>query len=554
MTGARRLLLVVGCLCCLFVVASALPAADPRLDGPGGSDGEPIAGDWESMGNTPEFVTESPDDTSERDSESDDESETREIEIDGEIEPGSNVTVQTDHPSHFSTTTIAVNGENVTEGDEFGRATIIVPYAEEMTVSIPEENQSRTFDVRTAATLETHGGAAPARDLEISASVGSTAVPNATVFRDGTAVTTTDDDGEATVTLPETTGPVDLRVERDPIAGNRTVEVAEPTVEFVSPVLFPGSPAPVQVSADGDGVPNATVSLESGGTATTGENGRARLWLPIDDGATVTAEVGAETATVTVGNLYLRLAAVVVLVPGFCIGGVVTYFRLVATSERRRGNAAAALFVALADVLGGLGAALSRLFGAIGGYSLPSISLPTVSMPRLEFGGPGLGFPSFGAVLPSVGRAFGSLPSLGSLGSLGRSSADSDRSLLAGLLGPTADDEDADEPGDSEADDAGRPGLAAEPLTPRGPRAEVRAAWHAFLDRLEIADRETATPGAVAHDALAAGFPADRVSRLVEIVRDIEYGGREPSSERAAAARAAVQDLLTHESDEEGSE
>lgn len=551
MTGARRLLLVVGCLCCLFVVASALPAADPRLDGPGGSDGEPIAGDWESMEDTPEFVTESPDDTSEPDSENGDDSRTREIEIDGEIEPGSNATVQTDYTSHFSTKTIAVNGENVTEIDEFGRATIVVPYAEEMTVSIPEANRSRTFDVQTAATLETHGGAAPARDLEISASVGSTPVPNATVSRDGTAVATTDADGEATVTLPETTGPVDLRVEREPVAGTRTVEVAEPTVRFVSPILFPGSPAPVQVSADGDGVPNATVSLESGGTATSGEDGRTRLWLPIDDGATVTAEVGAETATATVGNLYLRLAAVVVLVPGFCIGGVVTYFRLVATSERRRGNAAAELFVALADVIGGLGAAISRLFGSIGGYSLPSISLPTVSVPSLDVGTTGRGFPSLGSALPSVGRAVGSLPSLGTLGSPGRSSADSDRSLLAGILGPTTDDTDADESSNAET---AAPELAAEPLAPRGPRAEVRTAWHSFLDRLEIDDRETTTPGAVARDALAAGFPADRVSRLVAIVRDIEYGGREPSSERAAAARAAVQDLLDDEPDEEGSE
>ncbi|QCS43756.1 DUF4129 domain-containing protein [Natrinema versiforme] len=553
MTGARRLLLVVGCLCCLFVVASALPAADPRLDGPGGSDGEPIAGDWDSMEDTPEFVTESPDDTNGPDDDRDDESSTT-IEIDEEIEPGRNVTVQTDYTSHFTTRTIAVNGENVTEIDEFGRATIVVPYAEEMTVSIPEQNQSRTFDVRTAATLEIRGGAAPARDLEITAEVGSTPVPNATVSRDGTAVAMTDADGEATVTLPETTGPVDLRVEREPVAGNRTVEVAEPTVEFVSPVLFPGSPAPVQVSADGAGVPNATVSLESGGTATTGENGRTRLWLPIGDEATVTAEVGAETATATVGDLYLRLAAVVVLVPGFCIGGVVTYYRLIATSERRRGNAVAELFVALADLVGGLGTALSRLFGAIGGYSLPSISLPTISMPSLEFGGTGRGSPAVGSALSSIGRAFGSLPSLGSLRSFGRSSADSDRSLLEGILGPTADDEDADEPGDSEGDEAGSPDLAAEPLAPHGPRAEVRAAWHAFLDRLEIADRETATPGAVARDALAAGFPADRVSRLVAIVRDIEYGGREPSPERAAAARAAVRELLDHEPDEEGSE
>lgn len=563
MTGTRRLLFVVGCLCCLFVAASALPAADPRLEGPGQADGEPVAGDWESVDGTPDLVTnasEDPDDANEVD-DSNDASEPEEIEIDGPVEPGSVVTVDTASGGWNDRKTVAVNGANVSETDRFGTANVTVPYAEEMTVSIPEDDRSRTVDIPTVASIETHGGAAPDRDLEFSVTVGSTPVSDATVTLDGETVATTDEDGDATVTMPETAGPVDLRVERGPVTGERTVDVGEPTVSFVSPLVFPGAPTPVQVSADGDGVPNARVTLEDGGSATTDEDGRAHLWLPIDDEATATVELGSETATATVGNLYLRLTAVVVFVPGFLIGAVLTYLRLVAANERRSRNGWSGAFLSLADVFAEISDAVTGLLSALVGrngpaLSVPAVSLPTLSLslPHLQFDGFGRGFPSLGSAisfggLPSLGSAvsFGGLPSLGSLRSRDRSSTGGG-SLLEGLFG-TRDDES--EPSTA-ATDAG-PELADEPLAPRGPHAEVRAAWHTFLDRLGVEDRTTTTPGAVARTALAAGFPSDRVDRLVAIVRDIEYGGREPSPDRVAEVRATVRELIERDSDEEGS-
>jgi hypothetical protein len=540
-TGARRLLFVAGCLCCLLAVASALPAADPRIDGPGDRDGRPIAGDWDAMDATPEFTTNA---SPNADDEPDGDPQPDEIRIEQTVEPGREVTVDIGKGYHFREVTIAVNGRNVSEAGRFGTANVTVPYAEEMTVSVPDENRSRTVDVPTTATIEPDDGAAPARDLEITATVGSTAVPDATVTLDGDPVAETDDNGTATVTMPETAGPVDLHVERGPVTGNRTIDVAEPTVRFVSPVLFPKSPARVQVSADGRDVSNATVALESGGSVTTGDDGRATIWLPISDEATVTADVGAETATTTVGNLYLRLTAVVVLVPGFAIGGVLTYFRLARASENRRERSVTGLVLTLADLFELFADALCGLTVNLSEFSFPSISMPSFSMPRLEFGGFDPGFPSLGPALSSFGGAFGTLPSLGSRE---WSSDDSTRPSLGDLFGTS--DEDADEPTDS--DDG--PQLAAKPLEPRGPRAEIRATWHAFLDRLEVDGRETETPGEIAREAFAAGFPADRVEQLVAIVRDVEYGGREPSTDRAAAARAAVRDLLDHDPDEEGS-
>ncbi|MDF9745697.1 DUF4129 domain-containing protein [Natrinema salsiterrestre] len=543
MTGTRRLLFVVGCLCCLLAVASALPAADPRIDGPGDRTGEPVAGDWDAMEATPEFDANT---SADRDDLPDGDSQPDEIEIDGAVEPGNEVTVDIGGVYHFTNVAIAVNGRNRTHVDELGRANVTVPYAEEMTVSVPDENRSRTVDVRTDATIEPQEDAAPNRGLEITATVGSTDVPDATVTLDGDPVAETDDNGTATVAMPEEAGPVDLRVERGPVTGDRTVDVAEPTVRFVTPVLFPGSPAEVQVSADGRPVSGATVSVEGGGRKSTDGDGRATMWLPISDAATVSTEVGAESATTSVGNLYLRLTAVVVLVPGFAIGVVVSYLRLAAASENRRERSAAGLFLAFADGFEQFAAALRALTVTLSEFSLPSISAPTFSAPRLEFGGVGgFEFPSLGPALSSFGRAFGTLPSLGSLE---WSSNTSTGSPLRDLFG-TSDDDDASDESTGSQDDG--PRLAARPLEPRGPRAEIRAAWHAFLDRLEVDDRETATPGEIARDALASGFPADRVDRLVAIVRDVEYGGREPSTDRVAAARAAVRELREHDPDDE---
>ncbi|GAB3668201.1 DUF4129 domain-containing protein [Halopiger thermotolerans] len=567
--GVRRLLVVLGCVVCLLAIASALPAADPRLEPPGttgdgGSDG-PAAGEWDAITGEDPFSNATVEETADDDDPVG--APDPEIEIDGAIVPGNEVTISVDSTSPFDERTVEVNGDEVGKAD-WGSVDAVVPYAEEMTVRVPETNVSRTVDVETNATIRAHDGAAPTAEFEVSAVVNSTPVPNATVFVDGQPAVETDEEGRATVTLPDEAGPTELRVEREPVVGERTVEVAEPRVMVVSPLLFPGSPTPVQVSADGTPIPNATVSLESGGTATTGDDGRTRVWLPIADEATLTATVGEETATATVGNLYLRLAALVVLGPGFAIGTVVTYFRFVARADGQRPDLSGAGFVlGLADALSAVAAAVagaidgtaqfaSQLAGlfTLRGPGLPSLPRPRFSLPNLTVGaGLRLPSPSVGAALSSFGRAFGSL----SIGPLFGSSRDGDSSFgrpsLGNLFG--GDDKDADaagagSDGDGNGDgDGGAPPLADEPLGPRGPRAEIRGAWHAFLDRLEVTRRETLTPGQAARRALRAGYPATLVARLVGIVRDVEYGRREPSPERVIEAREAASALITAASD-----
>lgn len=579
-SGTRQLLFVFGLAVCLLAVASALPAADPRLAPPGSSPDDPIAGEWEAIEDTSD-VAPDPQTERERDRDSNTGDDTAtdttaggtdpEIEIDGALEPGNEVTIELeDVGGHFGRNerTVEVNGDTVGRTG-WGSVDAVVPYAEEMTVSVPDDNVSRTVDVATNATITSDDGAAPTTGYNITAAVGSTPVTYATVFVDGEPAGTTDEDGNAAVTLPETAGPTEIRVERGPVAGERTVDVAEPRVEFVSPLLFPGSPAPVQVSADGVGIPNATVSLENGDAVTTEDDGRARVWLPIADEATVTATAGAETATTTVETLYLRLAAAVVFGPGFAIGGALTYFRLVAARDDRHGGGLDGLFVALADALAGLTDALADAAGAASSRARGLAALPALlrrvrapSIPRLGFSVPRFRFdwrpPSFEWSVPSITRGFGTISAIGSLtGPSDRSRADSDDSVLDRWFGSDDDDEtdDADPAGPAPST------LADQPLAPRAPRAEIRAAWHAFLDRLGMVDRETLTPGQAARRALAAEFPSERVSRLVSIVRDVEYGSREPSPERVLEARDAATALIDFDrererdrDDEEGSQ
>ncbi|MXV63656.1 DUF4129 domain-containing protein [Natronorubrum sp. JWXQ-INN-674] len=553
MTDARRLLFVLGCLCCLLIVASALPAADPRLDGPGPSEGGTTANDWDALTSSSDPATELTDADADDDTDADgnnDESddtddtdatdETHPIAIDGAVEPGNDVVVEVEGATHFDTKAVEVNDETVGETNRVGRVDAAVPYEETMTVTVPDENLSRTVDVPTGATIETDAGVAPDQDIEVAAAVGSTLVTNATVSIDGEAVATTDERGTATVTLPETAGSAELHVERGPVEGERTIDVPEPTVEFASdPIVLPGFPAPVQVSADGAAVPNATVVLESGDELTTDENGQASLWMPVDDEATVTADVGAETASATVENLYLRLTAIVVLGPGLLLGLTITYLRVVASRDRRRGAVLSDLFLSLADVFSTLG----------DGFRRPTVSWPTISLPSLRIG---RSLPSIGTLVPSL--TVGSLRStLPSLGSFSRSSSGRGDSLFRDRFGSTADGDSAN----NESNDTNPPELAAEPLGPDGPRAEVRTAWHAFLDRLGVENRTTRTPGQLARKAIAAGFPATNVRRLVALFRDVEYGTRDPSPDRVAEVRDTVSELLEYDrdpEDEEGSE
>lgn len=532
----RRFLLVVGCIVCLLAVTSALPAADPRLEAPGAED-RASGGTWETLIDTSDGTDEADDD--------DDvpTSPTPEITVRGTVAPGNTVRVGVQEDGYWrSGHEVYVDGNSVgtTGGTGTGGPSSIevtVPFDTEMTVEVPEESLEETIEIPTEAAIDVDGGVAQNSNAAASVVVNGASVPGVGLTQDGESIGVTDDDGVATISVPERVGTMTLRAERGPIDVTRVVRIPEPTVRFTSAVMLPGAPAPVRVTADGAGVPNATVSVPGGGTATTDEDGYARVALPVDNQATAAVEINGVRSATTVGNLYLRLTIAGVVLPGLVFGLVYTYFKYARRGAKHAGSVAAgdsrsgiatALFVGLADAL----ASLLDLFRA------PSVPRPSVS--DLSLGRHWTaGNISLSSLVPSLPR-----PSPPSPSSLASGLFAVGNSASSRLSFPTPFSSSEDEPEGEAAS------LADDPLGPVESDAEVRTLWHRFLDRVGVERRETRTPGQVARRALAAGFPARQVRRLLGIFRRVEYGDQDPSQERVDEAQEAASDLLDHDSGE----
>ncbi len=239
-------------------------------------------------------------------------------------------------------------------------------------------------------------------------------------------------------------------------------------------------------------------------------------------------------------------------------------------SNEHGGIGLEALFVGIASTFTGLSNAvghtgtfassaaqrLSELGARVWRLQLPSLSMFRGGRSRAgpSAGGFSFSLPSLGPALSSFGTAVGSLSSLGSLFTLsrGRGGAGQDESTLGSLFGrDTTDETDADDDAPAGSD---RPTLADDPLGPQDPQREIRGAWHTFLDRVGLSNRETLTPGQAARHALSVGYPATQVSRLVAIVRDVEYGSRDPSPDRVRTVRDTTTDLLEQQPDEDDTE
>jgi len=550
----RQLLLVVACVVCLLAVATALPSADPRIDTSGDGDWDTLRGSGEDTnptgpdatngtdngdGGTDDTGDNSTTDRATNGTQSDDDSAA--VNIRGSLAPGNNITVQilgsadSDGPLD---TPVYVDDERVGTG----AGTVLVPFREQITVSAPEENVTERFSVATNASIRTDEPRVPGRTTNVTVTVDSMEIPGATVRVGGTAVATTDENGTATVPLPAGGESATISVERGAVSGSVTVPLSEIDVEFESTLdgvdvvlspMLPGLPATVEVSAGGEPVESATVTVD-GETAQTDGSGEAKLWLPVSNEATAEATAGAATDSATVSGLYLRLTVVVVVVPSILLGIAVAGLRVAAMLglpglDRRQGGGIGTTFYALGGALVWL-TGLFTLSGISrsGRRSWPSwpswsVSLPSLpSLPDLS----GLRFPRFSGGLPAVGAVGDLLP-----GGSGESTT------TAG----TGTDESADATG---GDTTG--------TTDQTPDEQISHRWHEFVAALGIERPETWTPGQVTRRALAAGYPATQVRSLVTTFRAIEYGGRAATQDRVERVRETCRSLLDHDPDSEG--
>ncbi|ERG88209.1 MAG: hypothetical protein J07HX5_00352 [halophilic archaeon J07HX5] len=256
------------------MLTAALPATDPRLDAPsvGGGD-DSVSGGWDSIHTVFNSNAQS---ESELDPEQDNDDHDRSspdsdgltLSVERPLEAGGETVVTVHDESIFSSAEheILVDGEPVGVTSD-GERNVSVPYTKEMTIGLSDEPLSKTFDVQTDGSISLDKPVAQNRNVSFSLTVGTTPLPDTRVTMNGQSVGVTDDKGRVSARMPERVGSVELVAERGPVTANTTVDLPPPEVIVTSPVVLPGLPAPVSVTADGVGVPNVTVSAAGAATA-----------------------------------------------------------------------------------------------------------------------------------------------------------------------------------------------------------------------------------------------------------------------------------------------
>ncbi|WP_276260212.1 transglutaminase domain-containing protein [Haloglomus litoreum] len=133
----------------------------------------------------------------------------RRLAFDGEPRPGGNVSVRGSVASvPLAEAAVRVNGRRVATTDERGRATVPVPYAERLNVTLARDrvavNASRELPTRLR--IRPRGLVSPGGNVETHVTLGREPVANASVFVGGERVGRTAADGTLAVDLPVALG------------------------------------------------------------------------------------------------------------------------------------------------------------------------------------------------------------------------------------------------------------------------------------------------------------------------------------------------------------
>ena len=416
-------------------------------------------------------------------------------------------------------------------------------------------NETFSFDVPTEIEIETEGDPVAGSAIDIEATIDDEPVRDGEVSIDNETVTRTDDDGTATIELPEAET-AHLVVERDEARGNRTLNLTQPTTErpeadgetsplqlSVEPALLfalPGTTATLNVTHEDTPVSNATVAVDGSTVGETTADGTFDVSLPLADStmlaATATVEGEQTTATTTLEGLYRRLATVAVVA---FIGLGVLF-----VSGYRRGVTPRTVGRLIGRIVTGTGRALVASIVAFGRTLERAVEAAIRLANRtVKLLGDGIGgtialVNAIGNGIVATGQRFVStlrtLPArlhpialIALLKGLCRSADES----MSAIRGETASSDDA-----ADADE--------ETLT-------VQEAWSEFRRYVTVRSWRTSTPGEIAQWAARNdGLPADAVRTLRDAFRAVEYGDR-PQEGLAPKVETALEKIRTSQCDDE---
>ncbi|WP_436906705.1 transglutaminaseTgpA domain-containing protein [Halosimplex marinum] len=359
---------------------------------------------------------------------------------------------------------------------------------------------SRSFDVVTDATLSVSGDVRTGETVLVTATVDGVALPNATVTVAGDPVARTDADGRASVPLPAEPGNVTLRAVRDPVAGNRTLELGALTVaaDPLWPLPVAGTPVEVTAELGNESVADAPVRVGGERVGSTGVDGTFAAALPFESSASVTVAASGQTATTTVANPLVNAVGLAV--------GTLALVGAAAVGAARRSFDPRAVPRRLARALGGLARWAVRAFVGGAVAAATRIRLTLASLRALVAG------ERSPAELLAALRAW---------------IAARARRARRGAPGATAAG------GESTTD--------AEGETADDAHLTIREAWGRFLGHVSVRRPWTKTPGQLADHAVTAdGLPREPVATLRDEFRAVEYGPRSPD-ESVPAVEAAIE-------------
>ncbi|RLM36475.1 transglutaminaseTgpA domain-containing protein [Haloarcula sp. Atlit-120R] len=429
---------------------------------------------------------------------------------------------------------VAFNGDPVGTTGPDGTVSGTVPYEAELTISVeapsneeslvapsvprdsarafavagPQAQQSTnaSYELNTTASVSITGEQVTGGEVTVTATVDGVPVRDGDVLLSGEQVATTDRQGRATVTLPTEPGNVSVAVERDAVSGNTTVVLERLSVATSPslPLAVPVAGQTVNATMGGDPVPNATVALGGEPTARTGAAGRATVGMPVAASAEISVSKYGQTATTTVGGLFVNAAGVVgalgVLVAGTVVGA------------RRRNVTPGTLWDWVRAVR-------ELAVGALVGVAVVADDLLGRFRTRLELTVTALRDLLAGHRSPAT-----LLDALRAWISERLSAAEDAASDAVAVVSTTASNE-----GDG---------------TPAA-RVTIREAWTRFLTHVSLRRYWTRTPGEIATHAIERdGLPPAAVRTVRDAFRAVEYGQRDPQ-EHVAAVEDAIRTIET---------
>ncbi|OVE83714.1 hypothetical protein B2G88_14905 [Natronolimnobius baerhuensis] len=405
----------------------------------------------------------------------------------------------------------------------------------------PENGTRTVIEMETNTTLAVDRPAVPGGDVVVTAAVNEYPIPDGTVLVDGGEAGTTDANGTAQVTLPESTGNTTIAVERGEIRAERTLELRDPTLEVTEIIPLPGRTVEATLEHGGEPVENATVAVNGEMVGTTGADGATAVQLPVASEATLSATGAGTTTEIVVDGLYRNAAIVSFGVLAVVLAG---WWLL----SRRFGVSASSVRSLPAMV-----ASLVRRAGAI----LQSIGRWIIDAvvrlaQHLEAFGQWLG-----ALLARAARWLASLPrALATQGLAALAAIHPVRlyRLLVGALRSLL--RSSKQRVEAVASNASK--THAAPSAVSAEQSEdvrtLRTLWQEFVRLVRPPRLRTQTPGEIGRHAVDRGFPETPVRTVVETFRDAEYGDTPPSESRLERVRSAVRVVAGDNEDEANGE